>query len=433
MMATGATIAGSVDPILKDYYLDKIVEEIKQQQPLSDYFKKRDDMPTDGRQVFYPVHLGRNTGVGAIGAGGNLPTAGAQAWQDIKIPYRYNYARIQIDAQSLKATKSSRGAFEKIFDAEIMGAARDCGRNRNRQMFGYGLGVLGVINAGVANATQTINNSQGQTDANGQYNPSRFFAAGQILAGINAAGNAISWVGTVSSVNAALSTVTFTGSVTSVTGDQVVLASLTSSTALADTGYNNEVMGLLGMVDDGTYVSTYFNIVRATYPSMNASRVALGGGAISTILFQKAFDAVYQKSDGKVTDMFTHPVTLREHLANLTTFKRYTNEFAMKPDAGFEGAAHDGEIEFNESPIHVDRDCPYGVIFGLDESMLFRYVNEEGKWADEDGTILLRVSGVDSYEARFRLFDNFCCDAPNRNFVISGIGLSAAPESIQLI
>lgn len=427
----GQTIT-TVDPILKDYYLDKIVEEIKQQQPLSDYFKKRDDMPTDGRQVFYPVHVGRNSGVGAIGAGANLPTAGYQSWQDIKIPYRYNYARIQIDAQSLKATKTSRGAFEKIFDAEIMGAARDCGRNRNRQMFGYGLGTIAVVTTGVSSATQTLKNGQGQTDANGQFNPARFFAANQILAGISS-GTTVNWVGTVSSVNAALSTVTFTGSVTSTTGDEVVIVSTASSTVLADTGYNNEVMGLAGMIDDGTYVSTYFSLVRATYPQMNASRVALGQGAISTILFQKAFDAVYQKSDGKITDMFTNPVTLREHLSNLTTFKRYTNEFAMAPDAGFDGAAHDGEIEFNEAPIHVDRDCQYGVIYGLDESMLFRYVNEEGKWADEDGTILLRVAGVDAYEARFRIFDNFVCDAPNRNFVISGIGLSAAPESIQLI
>jgi hypothetical protein len=429
---TGQTIT-SVDPLLKDFYVDKVVEEIKQQQPLSDYFKKRDDMPTDGRQVFYPVHLGRNVGVGAIGAGGNLPQAGAQSWQDMKIPYRYNYARIQIDAQSLKATKTSKGAFEKVFDAEIMGAAKDCGRNRNRQMFGYGTGVLATIITGVASATQTLSYSQGLTDANGAYNPARFLAANQIVAGIAANGLSISWVGTVLSVNAALSTVTFTGSVTSVSGDQVVTCSLTSSSALADTGYNNEVMGLLGMVDDGTFLNVYNSINRTTYPSMQSSRINLGGGAISTILFQKAFDAVYQKSDGKLTDMFTHPVTLREHLSNLTTFKRYTNEFSMAPDAGFEGAAHDGEIEFNETPIHVDRDCPYGTIFGLDESMLFRYVNEEGKWADEDGTILLRVSGVDAYEGRFRLFDNFCNDAPNRCFVISNIGLSAAPESIQLI
>lgn len=427
----GQTIT-TVDPLLKDFYVDKIVEEIKQQMPLSDYFKKRDDMPTDGRQVFYPVHVARNVGVGAIGAGANLPTAGYQAWQDFKVPYKYNYARIQIDAQSMKATKTSRGAFEKIFDAEILGAARDCGRNRNRQLFGYGVGTIAVITTGAASATQTVKNGQGQTDANGQYNPARFFAAGQLLAGISG-GATVNWVGTVSSVNAALTQIVFTGSVTTTTGDEIVSVSLSSSTALADTGYNNEIMGLLGMVDDGTYVGTYNTLSRTTYPILNSYRLALGQGGITPILIQKAFDGVYQRSDGKITDMFMHPVTLREHLANLQSFKRYVDEFAMRPDAGYKGAAHEGEIEFNEAPMHIDRDCPYGVIFGLDESNLFRYVNEEGKWADDDGTILLRVSGVDSYEARFRVFDNFTNDTPNRCFVISGIGLSTSPEAVQII
>lgn len=428
----GQTIT-TVDPILKDYYVDKIVEEIKQQMGALDFFKKRDDMPTDGRQVFYPVHVGRNVGVGAIGAGGNLPTAGAQQWQDIKIPYRYNYARIQIDAQSLKATKTSRGAFEKVFDAEILGAARDCGRNRNRQLFGYGLGALCYIKTGASSATQTVNNGQGQTDANGQYNPARFIAANQILAGITVGGPTFNWVGVVSSVDATLSIITFTGSVTTTTGDAVVLCSLSNSTVIADTGYNNEIMGLLGFLDDTTYVSTYFSISRSTYPLMQAPRIALGQGAISNNILQKAFDSVHQKSDGKISAIFMHETTLREHLANQIAMKRYTNEFSMAPDAGWKGAAVEGDIEFNEAPMLVDRDCPYGVMFGIDESVLFRYVNEEGKWADDDGTILLRLSSTDAYEARFRVFDNFCDDAPNRGFVISGIGLSAAPESIQVI
>ena len=428
----GQTIS-TVDMILKDFYLDKIVEELKQQMPLLDFFKKRDDMPTDGRQVYYPVHVGRNTGVGAIGAGGNLPTAGYQKWQDINIPYRYNYARITIDAQSLKATKTSKGAFEKVFDAEVMGAARDCGRNRNRQLFGNGNGVIAKIKTSVNNATQTLKDCQGQTDANGQYSPARFFSAGQILAGVDASAHTISWVGVVDSVSADLSQVVFTGAVNATAGDLVVLVSTATSSAILDSGYAREVMGLMGMLDDGTYVSTYFNIVRATYPQMNAYRLSLGQGALTPTLMQKAWDGVYQRSDGKITDCFMHPVTLREHLANLQLFKRYTNEATMDPDAGFKGAAHDGEIEFNEAPLHVDRDCPYGVIFGIDESVLFRYVNEEGKWADEDGTILLRLSTQDAYEARFRVFDNFCNDAPNHGFVIDGIALSAAPEAVQIV
>ena len=427
---TGQTIS-TVDNILKDFYVDKIVEEVKQQEPLSDFFKKRDDMPTDGRQVYYPAHVGRNTGVGAIGAGGNLPTAGYQQWVDFNIPYRYNYARIQIDAQSMKATKTSRGAFEKVFDAEIMGAARDCGRNRNRQLFGSGAGWIAQISSGTNNVTQTLKNLQGQTDANGQYSPARFFAAGQIIAGV--AAGAISWVGTVLSVAANLSTVTFTGAVSTTTGDYLVLVSTATSSAIVDTGWAREIMGLMGMVDDTTYVSTYMGVARGTYPSLQSTRISLGGGALSSILLQRGFDAVSQKSDGKTSDLFMHHSTLREHLNNLMVFKRYTNEFSMSPDAGFEGAAHEGEIEFNEAPMHVDRDCPYGVIFGLDESELFRYVNEEGKWADEDGTILLRVANTDAYEARFRIFDNFMNDASNRCFVVDQIGLSAAPETIQII
>ena len=427
----GQTIT-TVDTILKDFYVDKIVEEVKQQMPLLDYFKKRDDMPTDGRQVYYPVHVGRNTGVGAIGAGGNLPTAGAQTWQDINVPYRYNYARIQIDAQSLKATKTSKGAFEKVFDAEITGAARDCGRNRNRQLFGYAKGALAQVKTGASGVTQTLKNCQGQTDANGQYSPARFFAAGQIVMFVTS-GGAVNYVDTIASVSADLTQIVLvSGAGTSNTGDYVVLCSVTGSTAVADTGYARELMGLLGMLDDGTYVGTYFNIARATYPQMNAYRLSLGQAALTPILMQKAWDGVYQRSDGKITDCFMHPATLREHLGNLQLFKRYVEDH-MDPDAGFKGAAHDGEIEFNEAPLHVDRDAPYGVIFGLDESVLFRYVNEEGKWADEDGTILLRVSGVDAYEARFRVFDNFCNDAPNRGFVIDGIGLSAAPEAVQII
>ena len=428
----GQTIT-SVDQILKDFYIDKIVEEIKQEMPLLDFFKKRDDMPTDGRQVYYPVHVGRNTGVAAIGAGGNLPTAGGQQWQDIKVPYRYNYARIQLDAQSMKATKTSKGAFEKIFDAEIMGAARDCGRNRNRQLFGYGQGVIAQVKTGATGVTQVLKNCQGQTSANGQYNPARFFAAGQIVAFITASG-VFNYADVITAVSSDLTTITLTtGSGTSNTGDSVVICSTAASSALADTGYANELMGLMGMLDDASYVSTYFGIVRASYPIMNAYRLSLGNGALTPMIMQKAWDGVYQRSDGKITDTFMHPVTLREHLGNLQLFKRYVNEFGEAPDAGFKGAAQDGEIEFNQAPMHIDRDCPYGVIFGLDESVLFRYVNEEGKWADEDGTILLRVPGQDAYEARFRVFDNFCNDAPNRGFVIDQIALSATPEAVQII
>lgn len=420
------------DAVLKEFYIDKIVETIKQEMPLMEFFKKRDDMPTDGRRVVYPVHVQRNSGRGARGESGRLPTAGSQLWQDYQVPYRYNHARIQLSAQVMKASKTSKGAFEKAFDAEIMGAAKDLGRDRNRQLFGFGRGDLCQLNGALSNGTAAVvKNCQGLTGANGQFNIARFVAANDLLAFVTTAG-ALDAVGTVSSVNAALSTITLSSGVTASDGDYIVRASTTSD-VIGDTAYNNEIMGLLGMIDDTTFVTTYNGISRSTYPTLQAARLDLAGGPLSQSILQKGFDLIDQKGNGKADVAWMHHTTLREHLSSIVTTRRYINEAGMKADAGWKGAAHKGEIEFNEIPLKVDRDCPYGMIFLLDSRQLFRYVLEEGKWADEDGTILLRLSGSDDYEARFRVFDQFIDDAPNTACVISTIGLSATPETVQVI
>lgn len=424
----------NADAVLKEFYVDKVVEAIKQQMPALDYFKKRDDMPTDGRRVVYPIHIQRNSGVGARAESGNLPTPGNQAWVDLQISYKFNHCHIQLSAQAMKQSKTSRGAFEKLFDAEIMGGAKDSGRDRNRQLWGDGLGILAQVNGQiVASTTVAVNNGQHVTSSP---NSARFFAAGMLVAFINPANGALdatAGIQTVASVAANLQSFTTALAFSTTTANCWIVRASTLSDAVGSTAYNNEIMGFLGHVDDGTYVNTYHGINRTTYPITKSSRLSLAGGSLSLDTMQKATDIVNQVSNGKVKVWFMHHTTQREHLNNLSTFKRYVDEFALSPDGGWKGGAMDGEIEFNQAPIIVDRDCPYSTVFGVDEDFLIRYVLEEGKWADEDGTVLLRLSGSDDYEARFRVFDNFVYENPNTGIVIDGIGLAAAPELIQVI
>jgi hypothetical protein len=421
------------DSVLKEFYVDKIVEGIKQEMPLMEYAKKRDDMPTDGRRVVYPVHLSRNVGTGARAESANLPTAGNQTYQDIIIPYKYNHGRIQLSAQVMKQSKSSRGAFEKAFDAEIMGAAKDVGRARNRQLFGAGTGIIAVVAANVTSSTTvTLNNLFNIASGNSD-RPAKFFLANQIVAFVTAGGT-FDQVATISSVASNLQSIVLTAPVTLTAGEFVVTASTTADNSLGPTGYNNEIMGLLGQIDDGTYVNSYFNINRTTYPQMQSTRLSQNQGALTLDILQQLFDGVAQKGNGKLRTLVAHHTTRREYLNLLQTIKRYVNEKALNPDGGWKGAAiGDSGLEFNQVPWLEDRDCPYGIIFGVDDSYYFRYVIEEGKWADEDGTILLRLSGSDDYEARFRVFDNFVIDNPNTCGVIDGIKLSSTPEAIQTI
>ncbi|MDE2107481.1 MAG: hypothetical protein KGL39_60360, partial [Patescibacteria group bacterium] len=205
----------SMDALLKDFYVPKIPEQIKNHFPMSEWATERDDMPTDGRQVFYPVHVGRNTGIGAVAENANLPTAGNQQFVDMKVPYRFNYARIQLTSQIISASKSNKGAFEKGLHAEIMGASRDCGRNRNRQLFGSGLGVIAVVNGAVSSAkVVTLKNLFNDTGAGGQYNVAKFFASGQNLAFVKSDGSAIDTTGTVDTVQLSAGTITLKANAT---------------------------------------------------------------------------------------------------------------------------------------------------------------------------------------------------------------------------
>lgn len=423
-----AQTASAADEILKEFYVDKVAEAIKNQHPLSKYWKDRDDLPTDGRRVFYPVHVQRNSGRGARAESGNLPTAGQQAWQDWAIPYKFNHARIQLSAQALKQSKTSKGAFEKLFDAEIMGAAKDMGRDMNRQLFGYGNGKIADYLSGSGSTAIVLANGQGVADNDSR--PARFFAENDIVAFVQADGTLTS-VHTVSSVNAALTTLTLATAFTASSGDEFVVRASTTSDAIGSTAYDNEVMGLLGLIDDGTYVSTLHNVSRSSYPILNSYRLS-SAGQLSLDMMQQCHDAVDQQGPGSIKCHVGHHTARREYLKLLTPMKRYINERAMNPDGGWKGAALSSDIEFNDKKFFVDRDCPYGTIFGLDDSYMFHYSLERGKWADEDGTVLLRTSGTDDYEARYRVFDNYHCDSPNTCFVIDGITIST-PEAIQVI
>lgn len=421
------------DSMLKEFYgVDTVTDLIKQKAPFLFKFKKSKLVSSDGRRVIAPLRSGRNVGVGARGEGGVLPTAGKQGYKSLTIGYKYNHARIQLTIQTIKQSRTSEGAFEHAVDSEIEGAVKDLGRDVSRQMMGFGRGDLCHISDTDASATHSLINGQGVADNDDT--PGRFLRAGMLVAAIKADGT-VDFIREVSSVGSDLKTVVFTATATPAeANEKLVRASTSAGTAAADVGYNNEMMGLLGMVDDSTYVDAYFGITRSTAGNekLKAYRLDLGQGALTLDRLQQAFDGVDQQSDGYPDVMVANHITRREYLALLQAYKRFTNERALSPDGGFKGAAIRAEITFNEVPMMVDRDCPLGIIFGLTMASFWRFMLTEGEWADEDGTVMLRLSTTDDYEGRYRIFGNVACLAPNENFVVSSIKLNTTPEAISV-
>jgi hypothetical protein len=291
-----------------------------------------------------------------------------------------------------------------------------------RTIFGDGRGILALVNGTATSTTQTLDAPGGWAGAT---NGSRFISKGDIVATVNPATGALraSSATIVQTVPAAGTTLTVSPSVTWTDNDYVVTAQNTAITDVADTGYQKEAMGLGGLDDDGTNVSTLHNINRTTYPIW-ASTVIGTVGAISADVLQRGCDVADMRGGGNITDLVMEQSTRRAYIASTDAERRYIGADLSSPDAGT-AAAKQGRITFGGIPAKVDKYAPYGVIFGLDRSGLTRYTAVSGEWMDEDGSILQRIGSGntmrDAFEGIYRIWQNFHNDTPAACFRLDGI------------
>lgn len=411
------------DEVLKIVYEGGIRELIPTKVKTLKLFENRDAKDWGGKWVEYPARVGRNQGSGWGSELGNLPAAGKQRYADWRIPMRYQYGRITLSAQVMKASQGNRHAFASAMSQEMDGIITDMTADRGRAMLYDGRGVLALVNGTSTGTTVTVDAPGGVA---GSINGARFINPGMVLVGINPGTGAIraNTLHTVQSVAASGNTYTATAAVSGITdNDYLVRAMHTSITDVADTGYQKEFTGLLGLVDDGTYLATLHNVNRTTFP-ITASTVIPNVGAFSADVVQRAIDVADQKSDGEPSDLIMHHSVRRAYIASMEADRRYAGGDLSRPDAGTV-AAKRGQLTFGNIPILEEKYAPYGMIFGVDRSGFSRYVLVSGEWADEDGSVLSRVgtgtSAQDAFEAFYRIWDEFHNDYAGRDWRLDGI------------
>jgi hypothetical protein len=98
------------------------------------------------------------------------------------------------------------------------------------------------------------------------------------------------------------------------------------------------------------------------------------------------------------------------------------------PDAGVTNAAvsdsNESGLTFCGIPLTVDKDAPYGSLFGLVLDHLFVAYLNEGQWEDfggSTGQVLRFVSNKTNYEGVFYRFLNMYSDRGNVHFRVDGI------------
>ena len=397
-MADTATLDG----ILKEYYEDYVSEGVNNKNPLKDLFKMQ-DIPYGGREVVWDAHVSRNPGVMATGERGALPDAGQQGHIQARATAKKIIGRIELTPEAIADSAKSAFAFVSARKDEMNRLIDDFARRNEHYLVGTGSGILAVANGAVTTTTATLKSPGGITNANFG---NRFVQPGMVIAGVNPATGQLrsSSAAKVVSCAASGASVTLAATPSNIAdGDYIVQAANTSVTDILNTSFNQAPMGVMGLVDDGTYVTNYYGIDR-TLVGAYASYVKAATGAFSTDALQQSADVVDQKLNGKTTRMIMHHSTRRLYIQATDADRRYLGASLLKPDAGT-AAFKQGDLTLGEVPITAIRDFALDSIMGLDEEGMDAvcYVSEKGKWVDDDGSILVRQgfgsTAVHAFEA----------------------------------
>lgn len=415
-----ATDTASWGPMLKDtYHDDAILNSLQDQNRMQEWMSEVKAQPTQGNKHIIPIMSGRNYSVGSIGTGA-LPPDGRIKTKRWEVDMRDVYLRVGFDKQVMQRSRNDKGAFAEASALEMTAGVDSAAFFRNRMAWYTGTGILAKVSGVHASAsTIEVKDSGGVT---GTTRPNRFIHGDSedgmfVTFRDGGSPTTIKGYGKVTGVNSDLTDFTIDTPQTLADGDFVITAQHPTQDS-----YNDEPEGILAGVDDGTYVAQYHALNRSTVDVARAS-VITGVGNLSLDAIQMLFDTQGIRVGDGADTLASGDGVARAYLALLEMDRRYTGADLKSPDGGTKRAKKPfgkGSITYGDVPWLIERDAPFGMLFGLLRKSWIRLKWPDSGWAEEGG-IIKWVPEYDKFTAYWHLFENYHCMQPARNFRAEGI------------
>ncbi len=356
-----------------------------------------------GEDKQFPIPSGYEGGVGS----GSLPTAGTSNAERVSITTKKIYARIEIQRQLMKQAKAKEGSFVKATAHKMGKGVESYVRNTSRMLFNDGSGSLSIGSASAANVTGNGSSGtpylvelkmQNSTTAPIATNK-RASLEKRDLINVNSETTDLEIV--------AVAVASDKDVTISLVGTSARLATLAASNpfAAADTLYmqgskDNDIEGLRG-VCDATSGSKYGVSIADRWQAFQKAV----SSSISEDLIMEMLLGVHEAS-GQASDLVACAYKQWRKLNNILVDKK---EIKISPKFGSEKLkakvgfnAISVKSPFNEDvPIVIDRFCEDDRMYFLNMKHVTLMHAPDHGWFDEDGTIFLRKSDDDAYEARY--------------------------------
>ena len=382
MSATTSTVSG----VLKRVY-DDMVEKQQNLTPrsINEIGKALQKYSPGGSGFFGAINEYGNEAVGAINETESFRTADNESYVQWKVSPKILTAPIEISGLLSKAAEGDEESFVNAVVNEADMARERLLSDENRQFFGLGTGLLASPTGAVASDVTSFTVDSAQ-----------YIRANMIIDIYQSTTKTVDSirVSDVDQFNSVIYLATSLGAALNATSELV--KENIRDNAASD---GKEMMGLRGIVDDGTELTTFQDVDAATKRIWRGTRIDASSANLTSDLLQRLIDDVGILSGQEPDLLILHAKQRRKYLDLVVPEKRYMDQ---KLDAGF------SKLSFNGKELFVDKDCQTDTVYAVKKSLLRKFELaplEMGRHAGSDQ--FERVSQKDVYEAYWRHYCNF--------------------------
>lgn len=383
MATSTSTIVGALKNVYDDY--------VEKQQNLThraidEIAKSMTKYSPGGAGYFGAINDSGNESVGAITESESFRTIDNESYQQWKVQPKVLVAPIEFSGLVAASADSDEESFVGIVVDALEMAKERLLKDENRQFYGLGNGALASPAGNVAASVTSFSVDSAQ-----------YLRSNMVIDIFNGSTKTYDSVriSSVDKVNNIVYLSAAAPNVALITTDVLVKENIRDS-APSD---GKEMMGLRGICDDGTDLTTFQNISSAVTREWRSRRIDASGAALTSDLLQRLIDDVAVLGGEEPNKLIMHKKQRRKYLDIVAPQKRYMDG---KMDAGFQ------KLEFNGMELWLDADCQDDTVYAINLGKIRKFELEAlGMGKHEGSDTFLRKVNSDAFQAYWRHYCNF--------------------------
>lgn len=383
MATTLSTISGALKRVYDDYVEGQ--QNLKA-RAMDEIAKSLEKYNPGGEGFFGAINTSGNESVGAINETETFRTIDNENYSQYKVSPKVLVAPIEFSGLSSKAADTDDETFVAVVIDALDKARERLLKDENRQFFGLGNGLLANPTAATASDVTSFSVDSAQY-LRANMVVDMFTGGTKTVDSIR-----ISDVDKVSNV-VFLETSLTSGALTATT--DIVKENVRDSAASG----GKEMIGLRGIVDDATDLTTFENIDASSTRIWRGRRIDASSANLTSDLLQRLLDDVMILGGEDPDTIIMHPKQRRKYLDLVIPQKRYQDD---NLDTGFR------KLSFNGTSLWLDIDCQDDTVYAIKKSLIRKFEVEAMTMGTHDGSDrFLRKINADVYQAYWRHYCNF--------------------------